>query len=225
MRKSYIINIFLSLLMVSCSEIEETLMDVGLDYQPLSVGNYWEYEVTEIVYFGESDVEESTFFYRDQITSDYFNEEGEQVFLYERKRSADRNSWLPMETFAHKINKGALVRNIGNRHTVPLIFPPVDGKEWNGNVYNADQEENYHLQVLQHYTLGEMNYNDVIKVVQQEEDDRIILRDYRYEVFAKGIGLVESYYEVLNYCSRNDCLGQQIIESGRFVHFKLIQHG
>lgn len=136
----------------------------------------------------------------------------------------DGNTWLPEQTFTYKISKGALIRYQDNRHLVPLVFPPTSGKTWNANVFNVSQEEYYQLQALAPYQLDDAEYHDVVRVVQQEEDDQIILRDNRYEVYAKDVGLVESYYEVLNYCSRNDCLGQQIIESGRFTHLKLIQY-
>src|SRR5690606_41199666 len=111
-----------------------------------------------------------------------------------------------------------------DRHLVPLVFPPTPGKRWDANVFNSSLEEYYQLQMLAQYQLDDFEFRDVAKVVQQADDDRITLRDNRYEVYVKEIGLVESYYEVLNYCSRNDCLGQQIIESGRFTHLKLIQY-
>jgi hypothetical protein len=225
MRKFYIICIFLTLFVGSCSEVEDTAVDLGLGYQPLAVGKFWEYAVAETIYFGESDVEISVYFYRDRVESDYFDEEGEQVFLIVREKSADRQTWQPEQTFTYKISKGTLIKYQDNRHLVALVFPPTPGKTWNANALNTSPEEYYQLQVLAQYQLDDADYRDVVKVVQQEEDDRITLRDQRYEVYAKGMGLVESYYEVLNYCSRNDCLGQQIIESGRFTHLKLIQDG
>ena len=225
MRKFYMVFIFLTSLTVSCQEVEETPGDLGFDYQPLALGKFWVYSVTETVYFGESDAETSHYYYKDQIQSDYFNEEGEQVFLFVREKSTDRQTWLPEQTYTMKISKGSLIRFQDNRYLVALVFPPSATKKWNGNVLNMDQEEEFRFQMLTQYQLEDSLYNDVVKVVQQEEDDRIILRDNRYEVYAREVGLLESYYEVLNYCARNDCLGQEIIESGRFSHLKLIQYG
>jgi hypothetical protein len=59
-------------------------------------------------------------------------------------------------------------------------------------------------------------------VNQEKFDDKITNRDIRYEVFGKGIGLVEKYDEVITYCSRNNCLGQQLINGGRKTHLKLV---
>ena len=224
MGKSFIICIFLSIFGVSCSEIEENAADLGFNYQPLALGKLWVYAVTETIYFGESDVETSNYYYRDKVQSDYYDEEGERVFLIGREKSADGQIWRPEQTFTYKISKGSLIKHQDNRHLIPLVFPPTPGKRWDANVLNTSQEDYYQLQVLAQYQVDDADYRDVVRVVQQEEDDRIILRDNRYEVFAKEIGLVESYYEVLNYCSRNDCLGQQIIESGRLTHLKLMQY-
>ena len=224
MRKFYTICIFLSLFVGSCSEIEETAVDLGYNYQPLAVGKSWIYAVNETIYFGASDAETSNYYYRDRVESDYFDEEGEQVFLIVREKSDDQHTWRPEQTFTYKISNGALIRYQENRHLIPLVFPPTPGKRWDANALNVAPEEYFQLQVLPQYQLDDEEYRDVVKVVQQEEDDQIILRDHRYEVYAKETGLVESYYEVLNYCSRNDCLGQQIIESGRFTHLKLIQY-
>ena len=48
---------------------------------------------------------------------------------------------------------------------------------------------------------------------------------YRFhESYEKGIGMVELYYEVLTYCSRNDCLGEQLIDSGSKIHMKLLNY-
>jgi len=225
MRKFYIVLIFFASLLVSCSEVEETQPDLGYNYQPLAVGKFWVYAVTETIYFGEADAETSHYYYRDQIQSDYSDVEGEQVFLVVREKSLDNENWQPEKSYTMKISKGSLIRFQDNRFLVALVFPPHPLKRWNGNVLNVDQDDDFQIQVVAQYQLDDDQYQDVVKVVQQEEDDRIILRDNRYEVYAKEIGLLESYYEVLNYCSRNDCLGQEIVEAGRFIHLKLIQHG
>src|SRR5690606_28217428 len=182
MRKFYTIYIFLSLFVLSCSEIEETAVDLGYNYQPLAVGKSWVYAVNETIYFGASDAETSNYYYRDKVESDYFDEEGEQVFLIVREKSADQSNWRPEKTFTYKISNGALIRHQDNRRLVPLVFPPAPGKTWDANVLNVSSEEYYQLQVLAQYQLDDVDYRDVVKVVQQEEDDQIIIRDHRYEV-------------------------------------------
>lgn len=216
---------WLSLLMVSCQGLEEVTPETGLDYQPLMIGNYWEYEVEEVLYFGESDSEKNNFFYRDEIISDYLNEAGDQVFLVQRQKSADQKSWQEKEIYAYRLHRQALVRTMDNRATVPLIFPPVNNLEWDGNIYNASAKDIYKITLHQDYIMGNRTYPSVVSVSQNDEDDLLTLRDNRYEVYVKGVGLVERYYEVLTYCSRPECLGKQVIDSGRFTHLKLLKNG
>lgn len=225
MGKFYLRCFGLLLLLASCGETEEAALDPGLDYQPLGIGKFWEYEVEETMYFGESDVETDTFYYKDQIASDYINAVGEQVFLFVREKSFDRQSWQPESTYTYRISEGALVKNSENQNKVALVFPPLECKEWDANIFISDQEDTYQLELLQDYKLGSLAFSPAVKVLQHAEDDLITLRDNRYEIFAKEVGLVESYYEVLTYCSRNDCLGQQIVDSGRSTHLKLIDNG
>lgn len=219
------IGAYLILLLISCNGLEEARIDPEFDYQPLKVGNFWEYQVVETNYFGESDAETQYFFIKDIITSHYLNEVGEQVFMVDRQKSPDQQNWEQEKAFTYRISKGALLRSLDNETTIPLIFPPTEGKIWDANAYNSQPENNYFIELLINYHLESWEGSISAKVVQSEEDDLITLRDHRYEVFVRGVGLVESYYEVLTYCSRNDCLGKQIIDSGRFVHLELINNG
>lgn len=224
MSKFYLRYFGLMFLLAACSETEEAL-DLGLDYQPLALGNFWEYQVEETIYFGEADIETNNFYLKDRVASDYINEVGEQVFMLVREKSSDRQSWQPESTYTYRVSDGALIKSSQNQVSVSLVFPPLEGKVWDAHIFGVNGEDNYRLEMLQNYAVGGTEFTQAAKVIQHEEDDLIILRDKRYEVFAKEVGLVESYYELLSYCSRNDCLGQQIVESGRFTHLKLIDNG
>lgn len=218
-------SLVLFLFLLSCNTLEENPIDLDLDYQPLKIGNYWEYQGVETLYYGESDFETWTFYYRDQIVLDYFNEEGEQVFLVQRQRSIDQENWEQEINFTYSLRNSALLKNFNNHTTVALIFPPKNGISWNANIFNGQPRNLYRIEVEDNYSLGDLSTDLAVKVIQSEEDDLITLRDQRYEVYLKGVGMAESYYEVLTYCSRNDCLGKQIIDSGRFVRLELIKHG
>jgi len=103
-------------------------------------------------------------------------------------------------------------------------MPPQVNRTWDGNLYNILREDLFSVEFINRHPVGQLIFNNVVRVNQENEDDLITLRDNRYEIFAKNVGLVESYYEVLSYCSRNDCLGEQRIESGRLTHIKLLSY-
>jgi hypothetical protein len=217
--------ILLVFLLFSCRETENPRTDFGLDYQPLEIGLYWEYEVNEIIVFGEGDEEESDYFLRDKIEYNYINAEGEPVFVLKREKSADRTDWIAVGNYSMQHSDFSLIRNSENSRTVNLIFPPELDKAWDSQVLNAAKEDEFRIEFMGTISVGEQSFSRSIRVLHEQDDDEITFRDNRYEVFSKGIGLIEQYYEVFTYCSRNDCLGQMLIDSGRFTHMKIITYG
>ena len=215
-RKLPLILVLILNLFTSCDrEIEEPKMDFGFDFQPLEVGLFWLYEVDETIYFGENDFEQEQFFYKDRIRSFYTNEEGEQVFVIVRTKSYDRIEWDIALAYTLIQRDFSLVRTIENQPLVTLVFPPKDGTVWNGNIYRDELEDDFEL----------INSGNSIRVNQEDSDDQVTYRDIRFEVYDLGIGLVEKYDEVLTYCSRNDCLGDMLIDSGFKSQMKLIGNG
>ena len=217
MNKHYnLLVIIVFALFSSCErEIEDGQVDYGYDFQPLGVGLFWTYEVDQTIYYGENDSEQEQFFYRDSITGFYPNEEGEQVYIVERSRSSDKLSW-ENEVEYTLIQRGqSLIRTFENQPIVALVFPPKNGVVWNGNAYRNVAQDDFEL----------VSSSTSIRVNQEDSDDLVTYRDIRYEVYDRDVGLVEKYEEVLTYCSRNDCLGDMLIDSGSKTLMKLTDYG
>ena len=217
MNKHYnLLVIIVFALFSSCErEIEDGQVDYGYDFQPLGVGLFWTYEVDQTIYYGENDSEQEQFFYRDSITGFYPNQEGEQVYIVERSRSSDKLSW-ENEVEYTLIQRGqSLIRTFENQPIVALVFPPKNGVVWNGNAYRNVAQDDFEI----------VSSNTSIRVNQEDSDDLVTYRDIRYEVYDRDVGLVEKYEEVLTYCSRNDCLGDMLIDSGSKTLMKLTDYG
>lgn len=210
----------LLLLTASCfscqRQTEGVPVDLGFDYQPMEVGLYWIYEVDQTIYFGENDSEQSDFYYKDEIKRFYVNEAGEQVYSVERAKSSDQANWEEEIQFTLLLRNFSLIRTMDNQPVVSLVFPPLTGTSWDGNSYRSLAEDEFSI-------LNESA--DVVTVVQEESDDQVTHRDVRYEIFTRGVGMIEKYSEVLTYCSRNDCLGDQLMNAGTKIHMKMIAHG
>lgn len=199
--------------------------DLGKEYQPLESSLYWIYKVDETVIFGENDLEESSFLLRDKVDYIYQNAEREDVFVLKREKSTDGLFWQAVYSYPIQYKKNLLLRTIENRPTVGLVFPPIQGKTWDGGIYNTGSSDFFEIVELGNVNVEEQNFNPALKVLQEAADDEITFRDNRYEVYALGIGLVEHYYEVFSYCSRNDCLGDKLIDSGRKTHMRILEYG
>ena len=218
MRKIYLFFfIFLAGLISSCEEeVETPSFDPQFEFQPLEIGRFWIYEVDQTIHFGENDSENFLFFLRDRIRTSYFNAEGNLVFVVERSRSEDQVIWAKDLEYTLLIRDLSLLRTINNQTLVTINFPPEVGRIWNGLAYQAEGMDDFEIEILE---------GDLVRVKQEESDDEVTFRDIRYEVFQKGVGLVEKYAEVVTYCSRNDCLGQQLINGGERIHLRLSDYG
>ena len=210
---------------ISCSESETPATDIGRDYQPMETGLFWEYKVVETVVFGESDSETSNFFLRDKIDYVYINAEGNEVFVVTRQKSENRENWSILGNYALQYRNQSFIRTFNNQSVVNLVFPPNLGQQWDAQIYTTNGEDLFTIDFLGDYVLEDVKFSRSLRVLQDESDDEITFRDNRYEVYSKGIGMIEQYYEVYSYCSRNDCLGQQILDSGRLTHLKILTYG
>lgn len=203
--------------MAACDrELEEPTLEMAQDYMPLTIGKYWVYDVLETIYYGENDSEQSSYQLRDKIRSVYINDASEQVFVVARSKSTNQLDWVKLYDYTLIVREGSLVRTIQNQPIVVLAANLTDGQVWDGNLYWSEQDDEFYLE-----RLGQNS----IKVDQENEDDLITFRDIRYESYEKGVGMTELYAEVLTYCSRNDCLGDQLIDSGSKIQMNLINHG
>jgi len=221
----HLLLFFSCVTLISCNqEIEPIQLDNGKDFQPLVLGNFWIYEVDETIYFGENDAESSKFFYRDRLRSSYLNAEREIVFVVERSKSTNRTSWNKVLEYSLQVKNNALVRTINNQPVVAMNFPPELGKKWNGNAFRAFAADEFEIDSVGIGTLEGKTQIQLARVNQEKLDDKVTQRDNRYEIYQKGIGLVEKYDEVLTYCSRNNCLGLQLINGGYRVKMKLVDY-
>lgn len=213
------------LALMACEETENPRTDFGQDYQPLRVGLFWIYQVSETVVFGEGDVEENEYFLRDVIEYSYLNAEDEEVFVLKRERSDDQDFWLGEGNYSLLVRRNALVRQFENQKTIPLVFPVELGKSWDAMAYNSSNPDEYQVDFMGNVSVGDQTFQRSARILQEQDDDQITFRNNRYEVYTRGIGMVEQYYEVFTYCSRNDCLGEMILNSGRKTHLKILVYG
>ena len=209
----------------SCEEDREIPESLTSAYLPLNLGQYWTYEVVERVYFGENDFEEREFYYRDRISRQFVNEINELVHVVNRERSSNLQDWENEMAYTLNFSRNRIIRTINNKPVIPLVYPVQVFQQWDANVMNSSLPDVFIIEEIGGYIVGNRAFGSAALVRQSEEDDLITLRDNRFEVFAEGVGMIESYYEVFAYCSRSDCLGEQIIQSGRFKQMKLIANG
>jgi len=217
--------LILNFTMFSCIRFEYENPTDSLDYQPLKEGKFWIYQTEELKMLGTGEIIKSNYLLKDVVSYSFLNAEKDSVFVIERFTSKTENEWSLEDTYSLFIRNGNLIQNIDNQLVVILKFPPTLGLSWDSMIFNSSPKDIYKIILNGEYKLDQMTLDKAVKVEQEDGDDKITYIDKRYLIFGKNVGLVELYSEVFKYCSRNECLGKQVLESGTKLHLKLIEYG
>ncbi len=212
------ITVILLWVLSACDPLEEKPAEFpGPEYFPLTVGQFWEYDIDSIRIIQNT---ESTFQYqvRLSVVDSFLNGEGNYSYIWKRERRPNASAtWTPAGTWtAWKSNRQAVVSE-GNQSFVKLQFPLSLGIQWNGNALNAlggDNQCNGARCDTYEVTLVDPE----VVVTQENELDAVVKYDVRVEKYSKGVGLTYKESTVLEYCTEGDCLGRQFVKSG--IRFK-----
>lgn len=231
--KKFVGWLVIVLLTWSCDQSgEPEIRNTDHAYFPLNVGQYRIYSVDEIRY-ALSTPETLRYELKVVATESFVNDEGGETYVLHRFRRADGGNWIPDETWSALLRKDQAIVSQGNIPYVVLDFPLEKGRRWNGNTYNnrsqfytgASTDEYELTSVNESVQLPDQVYADCVVVQQQDEEDPILYKDFRREVYARDIGLIKKETVQLKYCNRDACLGDKLIEEGVIQTQILIGHG
>ncbi len=223
-----LLGFLIILLLVSCKKKYDTV-DLGLDYYPIDTGKYYIYNVQLITYVvtntpGQGDTINYQLkeYYHGTIQSS-----DETLYRIERyTRTSDTAQWPAQPdsgVWTVTTKNNTVIRTENNQPYVKLVFPVQSGQQWNGNSYNNLGADNYVMYPVNNpYTVGDTTYKTTLTVTQANEQS-LVDKNYRIEVYAKEIGLVYQHEEVLLY--DQDSIGTYTISSGSKYDKKLISHG
>jgi hypothetical protein len=217
-------SILLCVLFFGCGSPDEFTLDLGLDYFPISTKDYRIYQVEETIYnFVGS--ETKNYQLRESITDSLISDSGEINYVLMREiRSDASENWKVDSLWSVRKTDKVVVINENNVPFMKLSFPIKVGESWNGNAYNEREEKNY---LFAKTNLGQLSTNvtlgEVITVVLADVPKNLVRIDQRYEVYARGIGLVEKNYNSIEYCTK-DCDATEQIIGGRVLKQFLISY-
>lgn len=205
------------ILVVGCGKDEFTPADRGTDYFPLQVGSVWTYAVEETLYSEVTAPQNGKYQLKLTVTDSVKNSAGSYSYIVVRAKKNDGDvSWTSLDTWSIRKDDREVVVNEGNTPFKKLMFPVRNGLVWNGNEYNTLGEDEYVIKSVElTEPINGMTFDNTIQVEQERNEDFIVFLDERDEVYAKGFGLVRQSIKQLNYCSTEDCIGQQKIKSGK----------
>ena len=215
------VRLYISLLVlliaavVSCKK-QDAAPQFHYDYFDLTQGRYIDYDVMEINHDVDQAIEHDTSYYqlRTLIGDTAIDNQGRiarKFFRYTRPNSA--GTWVLSDVWTALIteNRAELIEE--NQRIIKLVFAPTISKEWNPNAFNMYNEmTSYYRDIHDSQTFGALFFDSAL-VVEQEDFFSLVDKKRKYEVYAKGIGLVHKYYKDLtisNFDTLNIQKGQEL---------------
>ena len=183
-------------LLFSCTKEEiqtpPTLPDFDM---PLKVGNSLSYSVDSIVYndftFPVS-VDTFHYFVKNEINEFENDAEGYANYKVSRFLRKDTKSlWKLDRVFRIRKNNRELILIDNNLPIVSLVFPVKEGKQWNGNTYNANEEQVFEYRNVQHAEKwGSLFFEHTLEVIQHQKIN-LLEDEFSMKQYASGIGLIK----------------------------------
>lgn len=224
MRCSFLI-LFTSLVLISCdSDINPDSIDRGESFYPLKTGDLRVYLVEDIVYNIDESIDTLNYYVKEEVIESFISSQDSTFIIYRYSRPDSVSDWQFLETRQSRVNSQQAILFEGNTPYLKLTFPISTGKIWNGNLLNGREEDKYQMDSLHYSYNSNLQFDNTLTVIQNDNQDLIVELDRRYEIYGMNIGLVKKEEILYTYCTSDNCLGQQKIETGKKYSETLIYY-
>lgn len=228
MRVVFLFSILILMALISCKQGNEPVVDaLGLNYFPLTKGDYRVYDVEEINYNLDGSIDTSTFQLREEIGEELPWQDGKAYRLENYMKVSEMSPWVADSVWSVRRNNYHLVVVENNVPVIILSFPVNEGKKWDGNALNTKESDEFFMEnVGMPYLSGNQDYPKTLTMYREDFLDPIqITRDnYHMQVFADRIGMIYRIDKDIQYCDPTQCNDQGIIEYGRVVEYTLNEY-
>jgi hypothetical protein len=217
MQKSF--WLLISIVLFSCGK-DLIVPELGFDYYPIEIGCYRVYDVEETTYLNFVATTE-TYQLRESFIEEIVNAAESSYLLLIEKRSTPLDQWGTHATVYIRQTNHILEYRENNAPRIAMSYPVKIGRTWFGNTVTKEIES------IHRYDKGANDSFDVdqIEVVNAPRDsDNFVEKNQRFEIYGRGIGLIERTYYQIEYC-QNFCPGAKEPENGFVVLQQLIEYG
>lgn len=197
-------------------------------YVPLDIGQYQIYEIKQETYIsGQKTPVITTWQEKDEVRQSSTDVNGIPTFIVSRsRRNTSTDYWQKVKDYSIGQFPDKLTLNLDNQITVPFIFP-IDSKiEWNGNMYNTLDKEDYHYEdINQSYRLGTLSFEKALTVVERSDTTSVVSYALGIKRYALGVGLIYDEQTAYQFCQSEDCIGSKAIDSGSKKVRRILEYG
>jgi hypothetical protein len=224
--RSYSLLIVLVLLLLGCGEeaLLPSPIEAGAGYYPVGTNQTWLYDVEEInISLAGSDT--IRYQLKEVLIDSFLNQSSEITYRLEREKDFLDGAGFKFDEIwtVTKTNQHVVV-NESNLGLLKMVFPVIDGQEWDGNSFNGERESFFSMKYISaDTTINSDTYADVLRVTLADIPQNLTGIDERYEYYAPNVGLVAKDYTTLKYCTK-DCTADFVIEGGNVLRQSLVSY-
>lgn len=217
--------------------------EAGKSYFFLKEGKYREYDVYEIRYLAVGISDTMSYQLREEVGESFMRNGNVSNIIYRYTRLDENEEWALDSTWSARVERDRAISMENNIPIVKMVFPALEARTWDGNLFNARQEDEFKVitfdpdQSSENQTSFRVpvtgsaaSFTEVL-VIEHNSFEDLIDKDVRMEVYKDSIGLVYKEYETLKYCtSASVCdydptMPGEFVVSGRYYREILISHG
>jgi hypothetical protein len=239
------LSLLAPLFFTACKETpDDYTTELGLEYYPLVVGKFIEYQMDSTIYDpnGDTTVYHSQTFMREEILDTLTDNNGNILYKIEQfERAADSLPWEVKKVLTASIQEEEAIRTEDNLRFIKLSFPVKKGSSWDGNSHFDNSlivtvaGETLEMfkgwdyrtrQVGEAATVGSFQFDETATVEEAENENLIELRRSS-ATYVKGIGLVYRELWVLDTQCIDDCVGkpwEEKAEKGFILKQTILNH-
>ena len=223
----------------SCKKKVEPPPDLGYAYAPTTLGKYVIYDVDSTVY---DDFAMDTTYYKyrikEKLEEEYIDNQGRSAIklvryikFFNPLVSYDNMAWTVKDVWNYTKTATTLEVVEEDVRFTKLIFPTKEDAEWNGNANNTIGEWQYKYNFIDRSeTINGTSFENVLYVIQRNDKNNAIHREYFAEKYAKDVGLI--YREIKDLYSNTITIinggikpVEQRIEKGVIYKLNYVTHG
>jgi hypothetical protein len=219
----YISLISVFAILASCSK--NPPVDFHHEYFGMEEGRYVVYDVTEMVHDYDLNMNDTTYYQLKTVWADTFVDNQNRVAreFHRYVRPTENDPWVLQDVWTGLIDgiRAELVEE--NQRVVKLVFAPTQNKVWDANAYNQNAEQTCFYRDIHGDTIIDNTTFDPTLVVEQDQFNSLIDSVHRYDMYAKGVGLIYKYDRDLHYQINQQ--SQIYLDEGSEKYYRFVETG
>jgi hypothetical protein len=205
----------LSLVFLNACKKQEPSPDMAYSYFDLTHGRFIIYDAVKITHDAAQSQHDTLVYQMKTVIGDtIIDNEGRTANRFLRFfRNTESDPWVLQDIYTTIIENRRAELVVENQRIIKLVFAPTLSKSWNANAFNMlSTMDCYYRAIDKKATIGALSFDSTL-IVEQADFSSLIGHERKYEVYAKGIGMVYTFFkdlEIANFDTLNVKKGDEL---------------